>query len=126
MKRAEIRKAVADGLAAKGYPREWWEWPKHRPGRLYLLGINDAIGEHRLAAPMTKRAFRAWLATIPRRGPALVYRRITPDTWRQPDLEGLWAKASAPAYGAIDVRGHKADGYGPPVLAGKPKGRSER
>lgn len=125
MKRAEIRKRVADGLAAKGYPREFWEWPKHKPGRLYLLDKRDAITEHRLAAPMTKTAFRAWLSTIPRRGPSIVYRTVSLSSWRQQHLEQYWALPSSPAYGAIDVRGQKADSYGPPVLGQKSRGRGQ-
>jgi len=128
MKRAEIRKAVAGALAALGYPREWYEWPKHRPGRLYLLMRDEVLSEHRLAAPMTKTAFRAWLRTIPRRGPALVYKSVTAVSWRQPDLEHLWAlpaiAASSPASSyRVDVRGHKDDEHGPPRRATKGRGR---
>jgi len=131
VKRAEIRKRTGAALAALGYLREWMNWPKHKPGRLYLLMSCDAGGEqiteHRLAAPMTQKAWRAWLKTIPRRGPSIVYPSITLETWRQPDLEALWACDAIPlppaprGYGHVDVRGHKADSYGPPVR-GKPKG----
>jgi len=122
MKRAEIRRRTRDALAALGYPQEWHTWPKHKPGRLYLLMTckegGEAITEHRLAAPMTQRAWRAWLKTIPRRGPALVYSRVSAQSWRQPDMQEIWAlPPPARSYGHVDVRGHKADSYGPPVRA---------
>ena len=126
MKRAEIRRRTAEALASIGYPREFFEWPKHKPGRLFLLMRDEFLTEHRLAAPMTQKAWRAWLKTIPRRGPSIVYKLATAESWRQPSLEPLWAvPPGSSSYGHVDVRGHKADSYGPPVR-GTPKGKGER
>lgn len=119
MKRAEIRKAVADRLAALGYPREWYEWPKHKPGWCYLLLPSGNLTTLHLPAPCTKGKFRQALAAIPRRGPALVYRRATRDSWRQPDLEAIWARPRDGTLQQIDVRGHMGEAIDPPQLGDK-------
>jgi hypothetical protein len=115
MKRAEIRKHVAGHLAALGYPREWFEWPKNKPGQIYLMLPDDAIHVYRLAAPMPRYKLREALAKIPRRGPALVYKRVTPSSWRQPDFEERWATPADDARNRM--AGHKGDSFGPPTRA---------
>lgn len=120
MKRDAIRAFVAGRLVALGYPREWYEWPKHKPGRFLLLVAGDALAEFRVPAPMSRKKLIKALAKIPRNGPALIYKRVTVSSWRQPDLEEVWARAAVSrdyVYPRVDVRGHKGEAIEPPRRA---------